>query len=291
MQCTTSSPMVGMCNVTTSVNGVPALVTNFFQNARGQSAQSAFSAAPAAATVTTPIGDQYLNKKSSSTCAINWSQITGSTTTAFTGYAAQQGGTFYGYQQGPGYWGKTFFIWPPDPAAANDWRKKFFENPNGTVCNDDTALYDSSGNWLSPSGNYIINYKAILNWIANTGPNPFPPVLRAGNILYYSSIPTDVPSSATPGPTRTRQSRTPPRGSGRSTSISCSASGRIRSGTCRPRGTRHAAMGRISPAAAARRGRMSRSPGRITPLPAAHGSIRPITRCVRGTGSGSGRPR
>ena len=82
--------------------------------------------------------------------AINWSQITGSTTTAFTGYAAQQGGTFYGYQQGPGYWGKTFFIWPPDPAAANDWRKKFFENPNGTVCNDDTALYDSSGNWLQP---------------------------------------------------------------------------------------------------------------------------------------------
>ena len=196
MQCTASSTMVGMCNVTTSVNGVPALVTNFFQNARGQSAQSAFSAAPAAATVTTPIGDQYLNKKSSSTCAINWSQITGSSTTAFTGYAAQQGGTFYGYQQGPGYWGKTFFIWPPDPNAANDWRKLFFENPNGTVCNNDLALWNSSGALNSPSGNFIINYKAILNWIANTGPNPFPPVLRAGNILYYSSIPTDVPSSA-----------------------------------------------------------------------------------------------
>ena len=35
MQCTASSNMVGMCNVTTSVNGVPALVTNFFQNNRG----------------------------------------------------------------------------------------------------------------------------------------------------------------------------------------------------------------------------------------------------------------
>ena len=22
---------------------------------------------------------------------------------------------FYGYTQGPGYYGKTFFIWPPDP--------------------------------------------------------------------------------------------------------------------------------------------------------------------------------
>ena len=25
-----------------------------------------------------------------------------------------------GYSQGPGYWGKTFFLWPPDPT--NDWR-------------------------------------------------------------------------------------------------------------------------------------------------------------------------
>ena len=31
---------------------------------------------------------------------------------------------FNGYTQGPGYWGKTFFIWPPDPT--NDWRKKYF---------------------------------------------------------------------------------------------------------------------------------------------------------------------
>ena len=191
------SQMVGKCNVTTSVNGVPALVTNFFQNARGQTAQSAFSAAPSGATVTKPIGDQYLNKKSTTTCALNWSQITGSTLRSprSPGYAAKQGGTFYGYQQGPGYWGKTFFMWPPDPAAANDWRKLYFENPNGTVCNNDLALWSSSGAFNSPSGNYIINYKAILNWIVNTGPNPFPPVLRAGNILYYSSIPTDVPSS------------------------------------------------------------------------------------------------
>jgi hypothetical protein len=30
----------------------------------------------------------------------------------------------------------------------------------------------------------------------NTGPNPFPSQLRAGNVLYYSAIPTDVPASA-----------------------------------------------------------------------------------------------
>jgi Flp pilus assembly protein TadG len=196
LQCTANSSMVGMCNVTTSVNGVPALTANFFQNNRGSTAQAAFSAAGSSITVTSPGGDQYLNKKSSTTPALTWKDITGSTTTAFTGYAAQQGGSFYGYQQGPGYWGKTFFIWPPDPNAANDWRKKFFELSNGNPCNSNLALWSSSGQWNSPSGNYIINYKAILNWIVNTGPNPFPTQLRAGNVLYYSSIPTDVPSSA-----------------------------------------------------------------------------------------------
>ena len=69
--------------------------------------------------------------------------------------------------------------------------------PDGvTPVNDDTALWDNNGNWLQPSGNYVINYKAILNWIVNVGPNPFPSQLRSGNILYYSSIPTDVPAAS-----------------------------------------------------------------------------------------------
>src|SRR5262249_47457007 len=37
---------------------------------------------------------------------------------------------------------------------------------------------------------------AILNWIKNSGPNPFPSQLRAGSILYYDAIPNDVPASA-----------------------------------------------------------------------------------------------
>ena len=47
LQCTSNSNLVGMCNVTTSVNGIPALVTNLFQNTRGQPAAAAFSPAPA----------------------------------------------------------------------------------------------------------------------------------------------------------------------------------------------------------------------------------------------------
>jgi Flp pilus assembly protein TadG len=62
-------------------------------------------------------------------------------------------GTFQGYSMGPGYWGKTFFIWPPDPrfdvtanpASPNpnnpsfdsngkpicDWRRRFFLRGDG----------------------------------------------------------------------------------------------------------------------------------------------------------------
>ncbi|HEV8066552.1 MAG TPA: pilus assembly protein TadG-related protein [Planctomycetaceae bacterium] len=197
LQCTSNSNLVGLCNVTTSVSGIPALVTNLFQNNRGQPAVAAFSAAPNTITSTAPAGDQYLNKKNTSTTALTWKDITGSQNTAFTGYAAKQGGTFYGYQEGPGYWGKTFFIWPPDPNAANDWRKKFFFLSNGsTPCNNDLKLWSASGAWNNPSGNYVINYKAILNWIVNSGTNPFPSQLRAGNVLFYSAIPTDVPASA-----------------------------------------------------------------------------------------------
>ncbi len=99
---------------------------------------------------------------------------------------------FSGYTVGPNYWGKTFFIWPPDQTS--DWRKKFFLLPDGvTPVNDDRALWDSGGNWREPPGNYVINYKAILAWITSQGPSVFPAQLRAGNVLYYSSIPTDVP--------------------------------------------------------------------------------------------------
>jgi hypothetical protein len=80
-----------------------------------------------------------------------------------------------------------------------DWRGRFFFEANGTTpLDDNNMLWDSSGNWLPPvSGstvNYKINYAAILQWI-KAAPNPFPNQLRGGNILYYDSIPNDVPAS------------------------------------------------------------------------------------------------
>jgi Flp pilus assembly protein TadG len=205
LQCTSSDPRTGKCNVTQSVLGVPPLVNDFYQNGRGAAGTPAFNPAPASVTPTSPGGDQYLFKKNTTTPAKNWQEITGSSSVAFAGYPS-----FNGSMQGPGYWGMTFYIWPPDPRAANDWRKKFFLKSGGSYPNfggpvdDDRLLWGSNGVWQSnPPGNYVINYRAILSWIrANcvqsnpADPRPFPPVLRAGSILYYDQIPTDVPASA-----------------------------------------------------------------------------------------------
>ena len=117
----------------------------------------------------------------------------------------------------------TFFAWPPDPN--NDWRQLYFLSSSGTpwynplgvntitstsssssasAYPNNTSLFASSGIFNSPpTGNYQINYKAILAWInANCvqqtpgDGRPFPPMLRSSNQLFYSYIPTDVPVGA-----------------------------------------------------------------------------------------------
>ena len=122
-------------------------------------------------------------------------------------------GPFQGYTQGPGAWGKTFFIWPPDPRGATssdqrnngakDWRARFFLKADNSPVDDNRLLWgdsgSSTGNWRSPryNGNtfYKINYRAILEWIRNSGPNPFPNQLWSGRICYYDAIPNPSDSS------------------------------------------------------------------------------------------------
>jgi hypothetical protein len=138
---------------------------------------------------------------------------------------------FKGYSMGPGYWGKTFFIWPPDPRAPvgnpgdaiyvpGDWRRRYFLNRNGILFdpqldnNPNTSpgtstgfeginqvLLNNSANQLTVAGfgttsnpNWRINYTAVLRWI-KSGPQVLPPNLRAGRIVYYTSIPDDVNTS------------------------------------------------------------------------------------------------
>lgn len=137
-----------------------------------------------------------------------------------TGHQVAAADKFQGYSMGPGYWGKTFFIWPPDPRTpvadpgqtgyvAGDWRLRFFHRNNGTTwgTNYDTQgnspttgvnsslLSTGSGTVLATgTANWIVDYPAVLKWI-KSGPQTLPPNLRAGHVVYYTSIPDDVDSS------------------------------------------------------------------------------------------------
>jgi hypothetical protein len=87
--------------------------------------------------------------------------------TPYYGYSGGAVANFNGYTQGPNYWGKTFFIWPPDPRgpsatldpnnAANwanngsyDWRKRFFLKYNTSTgkygwLDHNNLLWNASG--------------------------------------------------------------------------------------------------------------------------------------------------
>ncbi len=139
--------------------------------------------------------------------------------------------SFKGYSMGPGYYGKSFYMWPPDPrytAGADptnisgsssikdtsnnwiaDWRKRFFLYPSGSagtkgaIMDDNTRLFSATGVWQTQNlgatamttptfVRYIPNYDAILKWLKN-GPQTLPSALRAGRVLYYDAIPNSIP--------------------------------------------------------------------------------------------------
>ncbi|HWB08360.1 MAG TPA: Tad domain-containing protein [Pirellulales bacterium] len=195
-------------NISATTNdGRPPICADFYQDASGT---PAFTSAPASY-ATTPGGDNYLttNKNTSTTWAQTAAQVlnisspgtsTRDATFESQGYTAySMTPAFNGYTQGPAYYGKTFFIWPPDPTK--DWRTTYFYKTDGvTPQNDNSKLWNSSGVWQAPgSSTYYINYNAILNFIKNVGPNPFPSTLRSGRIVYYTSpIPTTIDTSTWP---------------------------------------------------------------------------------------------
>ena len=160
----------------------------------------------------------------------------------------------------------------------------------GMHATSDSALWSSSATWNSPSGNYIINYKAILNWIVNTGPNPFPTAAscRQHSVLLVDShrcalvvlhmVQLEHADYKRLAEVLERIYRFRDR---------CLAGSD--SATCRHPAIRHAAMDRTSPPAAARPERTFRSRVLTRQLPEGPGSIPPITRNARGTDSGSGR--
>jgi len=191
--------------VTTS-DGRPPICADFYSDGNGTRAFTSASSGFA----TTPGGQTYLKTDKNAGGAfaktaaeiLNISSPTSNsrdTNWESLGYRSYSMATAnHQYTQGPNYWGKTFWVWPPDPQ--NDWRKKYFTYPSSsTQMNDNARLYDSSGDWQPPgSSTYAINYAAILQFIKNTGSNPFPSRLESGRILYYDSIPDSINTSSWP---------------------------------------------------------------------------------------------
>jgi hypothetical protein len=201
-----SGEVLALTNTVVATDAGLPIVKDFFKNAYGAPPEEAFSPAPDAY-ATTPGGDIPLRKNNnnpSQPYAASLTEVLGSSTKNNTweaeGYSAAflNGGvskSFQGYTVGPRYWGKTFFIWPPDPRPQFDWRRKFFFKADGVTPLDDNSALWTTGS--SPTAkaprtasvtNFYINYAAIMRWILQE-PNPFPSQLRAGRILYYSAFP------------------------------------------------------------------------------------------------------
>lgn len=197
-------------NVTTTTSdGRAPVVGDFYTDTAGTPAFSAASSGYGSV----PGGDKHLKKAKNTSAAwsttaydlLNASGSAGTSTrdatfeaAGYTAYGMSPG--FSGYTQGPGYWGKTFFVWPPDPRPAYDWRKVYFQYPSSTTAMDDNSrMWTTAGSWRAPgSTTYKINYTAILNFIKNVGPNPFPSRLQSGRILYYDAIPSSISTSFPP---------------------------------------------------------------------------------------------
>ena len=190
--------VIGKCNVSISALGVPALVNDFWSNNRGATAGSAFTIGRrlAATPTATPAATSISARTSSTTVfATTLTDAPGqhdrrnsaSRPAATSRSAAPR---FKGYTQGPRYWGKTFFIWPPDPHQR--LAAEVFFGTRRTTPSSGTR----PGNWRDPVGQLHDQLHGDPGLDQDTGPNPFPSQLRSGNILYYDQIPSDVPASA-----------------------------------------------------------------------------------------------
>jgi len=122
---------------------------------------------------------------------------------------------FQGFTMAPGHYGKTFYMWPPDPRTpvnqigdsgyvAGDWRQRFFSPRSGSGMDsrDNSMLWGTNGRWLlqnpGSTAAYVVNYDNILRWLKR-GPQTLPNSLRSGRVVYYDAIPDTIPISATTG--------------------------------------------------------------------------------------------
>jgi hypothetical protein len=190
-------------NISTTTISGPPVIEDFFQNAVGtapSSANKAFSRAPDSY-ATLPGGDNYLKKtlNSSASYANNLYDFVGADTPlefangtnppdAFEKYGynydyankAPLIGKFNGYTQGPGYWGKTFWIWPPQPAVSQGAAGTVKAPVANTVLAPPSSLTDTTFQWYN---NGSLDWRQRFFVAVNTATNA-PSWIQHNNVLF-----------------------------------------------------------------------------------------------------------
>jgi hypothetical protein len=176
-------------NISVSTNSGPPIIEDFYANAVGVAPSASNRAFTRSANgyATAPGGDNFLKTSlnTGATYAHTAKEFNNNSSTTIPKFEINGYGnyaTFNGYTEGPGYWGKTFFVWPPSPGfvtRANwsaptsltdttykwyswnnsyprDWRQRYFvavDTTNGNrpgVILHNTILFDSAGNLMTP---------------------------------------------------------------------------------------------------------------------------------------------
>jgi Flp pilus assembly protein TadG len=93
----------------------------------------------------------------------------------------------------------VLFQQTPAKAPSGNSLEGFLRSPDQGSCASIIAPYTNTSNVSAPvyvggvatptKFTWRPNYRAILNWIINTGTNPFPPSMHAGGFSYYTQIP------------------------------------------------------------------------------------------------------
>lgn len=169
----TGSELVDPANISATSNSGPPIIEDFYQNGAGVTPTSSLLAFARSSDTyaTTPGGYNYLKitNNTGATYAKTVNDVVSQTTYhanfETNGYDQFVASKSVFYTEGPGYWGKTFFIWPPDPrgslldanTAANhanngakDWRQRFFFKYNTATnklgwLDHNTILFNPSG--------------------------------------------------------------------------------------------------------------------------------------------------
>jgi hypothetical protein len=199
----TTDVMITPNNLTYSAVGAsPSIINDYMTSG----STPAFSAAPTSY-ATTPGGDNYLQSGGTYIQTVSGLSSLGATPTPTsqlnwcrTGYQGQTGSAFNKYTQGPSYWGKTFFIWPPDPQGsdldptntanhadngANDWRQRFFFKVNAST--GALGWLDQNPVLFNPAGTANSNSAPIINCFGSTG--KITTVTENGQSVNYYCLP------------------------------------------------------------------------------------------------------